>query len=80
MAILTVVPALPYLRRARQRAALSQEELARKARVSRVTITRIELGTREPQPSTIRKLARALRLEPIDLMADEDEDEDEVRQ
>jgi len=42
--------------------------LADLAGVSRVTIGRIESGQVEPFPRTTRKLARALKVKPADLM------------
>jgi transcriptional regulator with XRE-family HTH domain len=62
------VPRVPRLRELRELAALSQEELARAAGVSRTTVARAELGLIAPHPSTVRKLARALRRRPADLM------------
>ncbi len=62
---------LPRLRAVRERRALSQRELAELAGVSRVTVIRIESGLDDPYPSTVRKLANALGVEPSDLMAAE---------
>lgn len=62
---------LPRLRAARERAALSQGELAKKAGVSRVTIVRIEGGLDDPYPKTVRKIADALGVQPFELMAAE---------
>jgi transcriptional regulator with XRE-family HTH domain len=59
---------LAKLKRARERAALSQEELAKKAGVSRVTVARVEACLDDPQPRTVRKLAAALGVEPEALM------------
>ena len=56
------------LREWRLRAALSQEVLAERARVSRSTIIKLEAG-RDAWPSTVRKLARALGIKPADLQA-----------
>ena len=44
------------------------KELAAKAGVSPVTISRVENGLDDPQPATTRKLAAALGVEPADLM------------
>jgi transcriptional regulator with XRE-family HTH domain len=55
------------LRELRDRASLSQEELAERAGVSRATIADLELGKRKPQPKTRRKLAEALGVEPYEL-------------
>jgi transcriptional regulator with XRE-family HTH domain len=55
------------LREVREREALSQEDLAKRAGLTRVTVTRLE-GGQPARPSTTRKLARALRVRPSDLM------------
>jgi DNA-binding XRE family transcriptional regulator len=57
---------VPQLRAHRQRRALSQQELADLARLSRTTIIKLEAG-RDAWPKTVRKLARALRVNPEDL-------------
>jgi transcriptional regulator with XRE-family HTH domain len=44
------------------------EELAKKAGVGRNTIWRLEHGVMGAQPRTIRKLAKALGVEPEDLV------------
>lgn len=51
------------LRDARRAAGLKQDELARRAGVSRMTVQRIEAGTIDPRASTLLVLARALGLE-----------------
>jgi transcriptional regulator with XRE-family HTH domain len=56
------------LRRLRGRVALTQAELARKARMNPATIARLELGMNVPRPTTIRRLARALGVRPQDLV------------
>ncbi|MFJ7725073.1 helix-turn-helix domain-containing protein [Neobacillus sp. NPDC097160] len=56
---------LNYIRRAVN---LSQKELAEKVEVSLVTINRYEKGRQEPQPSTIRRLQKALRYTEEDLV------------
>ena len=43
---------------------MTQEELAEASGVSRNTISRLETGTQEARPSTVRKLADALGVEP----------------
>jgi transcriptional regulator with XRE-family HTH domain len=48
------------LREARRTAGLSQEELAKRAGIDRPTISVYEHGKREPNMSTLVKLARAL--------------------
>jgi transcriptional regulator with XRE-family HTH domain len=52
------------LRRLRRERYLSQSELAARSKVSKNTIIRIESGSYSAHPSTIRKLAEALGVEP----------------
>lgn len=59
---------LTRLKVIRERKALTQEELAQRAGVSRITVARLETGVDEPRPSTTRKLAAALGVEPEALM------------
>ena len=59
---------LPRLRRIRQGAVMSQEELAEKSGVARDTISKLETGRRGAYPSTIRKLAAGLEVRPQMLM------------
>jgi transcriptional regulator with XRE-family HTH domain len=58
------------LRNARTRRLLTQEELAAKAGVSQSTIANIERNNAEPQFRTIRKLAKALDVEPSELIGE----------
>lgn len=58
---------LPQLKAARERALLTQAELAAKAGVSEVTINRIEADRHDPRFSTIKKLALALGVTPEEL-------------
>ncbi len=55
---------LPHLRNLRRRAVMSQEDLAEKSGVARDTISKLESGQRGAYPSTIRKLAAGLDMEP----------------
>ena len=55
---------LPGLRGLRRRAVMSQEDLAEKSGVARDTISKLETGQRGAYPSTIRKLAAGLDVEP----------------
>ncbi len=55
------------LREWRERKALSQRDLARLARVSQFSISKIETGHQKARPSTVRKLAEALGLTPEEL-------------
>jgi transcriptional regulator with XRE-family HTH domain len=61
------VPKTPRLREWRERAALSQGELAQRSGISRATIADLEAGNRGGQPKTVRQLAQALSIEPEDL-------------
>jgi transcriptional regulator with XRE-family HTH domain len=60
------------LRRQRIEHFLSQSELARRAGIHAVTITRLEVGTTVPSMRTVRALAEALGIEPLDLAAPEE--------
>jgi transcriptional regulator with XRE-family HTH domain len=59
------------LRAARERALLTQEELGAQAGLQPLTISRIETDKVEPRYSTIRKLAKALGVEPTELLPKE---------
>jgi predicted transcriptional regulator len=63
---------LPSLRRRRHEAALTQVELAQQAGVTEVTIVHLEAG-HPARMSTIRKLARVLKVKPADLMAKQED-------
>lgn len=63
------------LKAARTRAALSMRDLEEASGVKLITIHRIETGkVRSAYPSTIRKLAMALGVEPVALMSEEEDD------
>lgn len=62
----------PRLRALRERAALSQENLAEISHVARATIADLEAGKRPARPSTIRKLAEGLGVEVTDLYGEPD--------
>ena len=49
---------------------LSQEDLAEQSGVAASTIVRIEQGVVVPNPSTLRKLATALGVDPSELVTD----------
>lgn len=53
-------PPLPALRRLRRARSLTQQALADRAGVSRVSIARIESGRNSPGARSLRRLARAL--------------------
>jgi transcriptional regulator with XRE-family HTH domain len=59
---------LPRLRLVRQESVMSQEELAERSGVARDTISKLETGRRGAYPSTIRKLAASLDVQPQMLM------------
>ena len=59
------------LKRLRRERALSLSDLAEMAKLSRVTINRIENGKQIPMPKTIRKLAKALNIKVEELMAEQ---------
>ena len=61
------------LRRLRRRAALSQQELARRAGTTQETISRLERGHHDARGKTLRRLAKALGVEPRELMKGEDD-------
>jgi transcriptional regulator with XRE-family HTH domain len=56
------------LKRERTLAALTQEELGEKAGLTTATVARIERDEVEPRPSTLRKLAAALGVQPRELI------------
>lgn len=57
------------VRAARERAFLSQRELAEKADLNRFTVGRVErIGATDVHPRTIRKIAEALSVDPASLV------------
>jgi transcriptional regulator with XRE-family HTH domain len=58
------------LKNLRIRRALTQQELADRAGVSSNTLNRIELNKAEPHMSTLRKLAKALDVDPSELVGE----------
>ena len=58
------------LKEVRTRRLLTQNELADKAGVSQSTIANIERNNAEPQFRTIRKLAKALDIDPTELLGE----------
>lgn len=66
--IIDAMVRLVRLKLIRERKALTQQQLAERAGVNRVTITRLEHGNDQPFPTTVRKLADALGVDPEDLM------------
>ncbi len=53
---------------ARESLAWTQQELADTAGVGRITISNLERGLVQPRMPTLRKIAKALRVKPADLL------------
>jgi transcriptional regulator with XRE-family HTH domain len=66
----TVVYIGDKLKETRTRRLLTQTELAEKAGVNPTTIVRVERNQAEPHFRTIRKLAKALDVDPTELLGD----------
>jgi transcriptional regulator with XRE-family HTH domain len=66
--MLVVVKIGDRLRDLRVRRALTQEELADKADLGTNTVARLERNETEPHMSTLRKLAKALDIDPAELV------------
>lgn len=60
---------MPTLRKLRESAVLTQEELAGKVGVSATTISHWETGSKRPRATNIRKLAEALDVSPQEILA-----------
>jgi transcriptional regulator with XRE-family HTH domain len=60
----------PRIQRLREARNLSQSALARKAKVGRITLVRIEAGTQDPTLETLERLARALGVRLRELLPD----------
>ncbi len=58
------------LKEVRTKRLLTQEELAEKADVSAATVVNIERNNQEPHFRTIRKLAKALDIDPTELLGE----------
>ena len=56
------------LKRERTLAALTQAELANKAGLTTAAVARVERDGAETRPSTLRKLTKALNVQPRDLI------------
>jgi len=59
------------LKNLRLKRAMSQRKLADVAGISQRTIVDLETNKREPHPSTLGKLAEALRVQPANLLEEE---------
>ena len=68
------MPAVVYigdkLKEVRTKRLLTQGELSKKASVSQSTIANIERNNQEPHFRTIRKLAKALNVDPTELLGE----------
>ena len=58
------------LKKQRTRRALTQAQLAERARVTTATVARIERDEIEPRMTTLGKLASALKVDPAELVGD----------
>jgi transcriptional regulator with XRE-family HTH domain len=56
------------LRAAREKLGLTQEQVSERSGVQAGEVSRIERGKRDPQVSTLEKLAAAVEVEPGDLL------------
>ena len=56
------------LRKARERLGLTQEQVAARCGVHATEVSRIETGKRDPQVSTVRRLAKAVEVKPARLL------------
>lgn len=52
------------LREARERLGLTQEQVAQRSGVHATEVSRIEAGKRDPQVSTVERLAKAVEVRP----------------
>jgi transcriptional regulator with XRE-family HTH domain len=58
----------PRLREARELLELTQEEVAERSGVHATEVSRIEAGKRDPQVSTLLRLAKAVEVRPGQLL------------
>jgi transcriptional regulator with XRE-family HTH domain len=56
------------LREARESLGLTQEEVAQRSGVHATEVSRMEAGKRDPKISTLRRLAKAVEVEPGQLL------------
>ena len=56
------------LREARERLGLTQEQVAERCGVHATEVSRIEAGKRDPQVSTLERLAKAVEMKPGQLL------------
>lgn len=60
------------LREARERLGLTQEQVAQRSGVHATEVSRIEAGKRDPQVSTVERLAEAVEVKPGQLLEPRD--------
>jgi transcriptional regulator with XRE-family HTH domain len=70
--IMEVMKVGAEVKKARERALLTQEELAGRAGIGTATLNRIEKNRVEPHFRTIRKLAKALEVDYRELIPEEE--------
>lgn len=70
----SIVPKLTRLRAVRESQLMTQTELAAKAGIHPITISRIEQGEIEPRFKTIRAIAAALGVDWHDLVGDDQQE------
>jgi DNA-binding XRE family transcriptional regulator len=58
------------LRQHRERAVMTQAQLATAAGLSRHTVQQLEAGIRPAYPTTVQKLAKVLKVKPADLVTE----------
>lgn len=61
------------LRQVRERLFMTQSDLAEKTGIAEATISRIENGIQVPRVSTVKKIARAMGVEPDELIVWEED-------
>lgn len=64
-------PITKRLRHLRLERGFTQRDLIEKVEMSKTRYWEIEKGYREPEPSEVRKLARALKCQPTDIVPSE---------
>jgi transcriptional regulator with XRE-family HTH domain len=62
------------LREARKKLRLTQEQVAERSGVHATEVSRIEAGKRDPQVSTLLRLAKAVEARPGELLEDDPKD------
>lgn len=60
------------LRAVRERALMTQDELAERSGIAQTTISALELGKQQPRIKTVRALAEALGVDARELIVDEE--------